>query len=757
MNMRPRSRVLSSLSVIALAGALIVAVAPASPASAATVATTVTVDASADKGAFNNPAWYQNVSHLEPLNLAKINEIAPKVSRGWRVLKDHYDPTTGVLDLNNAGFDQQTQYSERMLYNLGQCDAQYMTISSPGTCTTILYKALKQDKARYPNLRYIELFNETELQSPAMSASEYYQWYKIAYGLVNQYNSAFDPAIPLRIGGPAAFEFDTGSDARDRIQAFLTNYAADTDPAKRLDFISFHEYGHGADPSAVQGEKGKIQGWLKTLGLDQSIPVFVTEYGVFPAPRQHETTPVADHVTQAAAMATLGMYFVQGNMDMPMQWEYVYDDANTTNPDTVKSMFVNNVDGSVYPYYNVVKMESMLKADLIGTTTTSPAPAGGIGVNTLATEDGTGMALLTSNYQWTTGTASSTVTLNVTNQQASNIGGKQFLVERYLVDATTSNYDANPATDDLTQVERYVEPAGTTQLKPYTLTPNAVSLVVLTPVTYAEAESLTPTISGDGALLYNIDDDVASGKKLALFQAQRAGDSVQYTIQAPADGYYRVEAPIKRTPTRGVVQPDIDGVAAGGPIDTYVNGYDWITGDLGVHHLTAGAHTVRFTLTAAGGGGDWSFGVDYFDLRTAYPDTVEAESRMPVSPSGDQVLILSESGASGGSYVKTGTNAVGDSVSYTIMVPHTGDFLMSARVKTTTSRGRCQFSKDGTDIGDPVDMYSATAAFTLKPGIGPIHLDGPGLATITCTVKDKNAASTGYDQALDYFQFQPID
>jgi len=142
----------------------------------------------------------------------------------------------------------------------------------------------------------------------------YYQWYRIAYSVVNEVNAELDPAVPLLVGGPVTYQFNGGY-----LRAFLDRFAADSDPAKRLDFVSYHEYGRRANPSDVESAKSTIRTLLTNRRLDPATPVVVSEYGVFPGPPEepagHGTTYAEDLLTQAAAMATLGTYYVRGGMD----------------------------------------------------------------------------------------------------------------------------------------------------------------------------------------------------------------------------------------------------------------------------------------------------------------------------------------------------------------------------------------------------------------------------------------------------------
>ncbi|HEX2774966.1 MAG TPA: hypothetical protein VHN18_21435, partial [Micromonosporaceae bacterium] len=258
----------------------------------------------------------------------------------------------------------------------------------------------------------------------------------------------------------------------DFLRRFLDLYQADPDPAKRLDFLSYHQYGHRDDPAEVRVEKREARHWLIERGLPSTTPVFVTEYGVFPGTNSG-TRFEEDLLTQAAAMATLGNYYVQGGIDMAMHW--VFDHGENDR----KSMLVDAADGKVYPYYNLVAMQHRLKGRRIAADSDSLSPAG-LGVNAIATKDHTGIAVLTTNYQWTRRSGGYRVTVRFDNLPSRYTTGR-VLVERYLVDATTSNYAHDPERSDLQRVDRYLAEPGSSLSATFPLDRNAMSLLVLTP------------------------------------------------------------------------------------------------------------------------------------------------------------------------------------------------------------------------------------------------------------------------------------
>jgi hypothetical protein len=300
-------------------------------------------------------------------------------------------------------------------------------------------------------------------------------------------------------------------------------------------------------------------------------------------------------------------------------------------------------------------------------------------------------------------------------------------------------------------VESYVIAAGG-PVQPFTLTPNAMSLVVLTPLTHGEAEAL-PTAVSAGDTEVDIADPAASGGRLNKFVGNAVGDHVRYTLRVPRTDTYDVWLRMKKTGERGITRLDIDGAPLGAPIDGYSAGFEFVDVHAGRRTLPAGDHSLTFTLTGSSGGG-YTVGVDHVELVPVHARRAELERRVPQSPSGDRIFVLADGAASGGHLVKFDSNAPGDSVATTFAVPGPGTYRLTVGVKTFPTRGICQFTVDGAPVGAPHDLYAPAASFVELP-LGPVSFARAGAATIGCTVTGRNAASTGHDVALDFVTLAP--
>jgi len=245
-------------------------------------------------------------------------------------------------------------------------------------------------KTRYPTIQWIECENEP------MDIATYYVKYRFVYRMVNAVNSMGLPGPALKVGGPTVNFFDESA-----IGTFLDSYVADSDPSKRLDFVSYHQYLFGTNtdpyankdyPAMVSGERAGLDALLTARKLDVQTPAYITETGVFPSDQQSALGFNADLHIQAAALAALQFFYLNQNRLYPFHWTVVHP----TNPR--KSMFTSEAQGVPLAYYQMQQMETMLPGTRFASTTVLSDR--GLGIGSLAGGTSGQVALMTWNYQW---------------------------------------------------------------------------------------------------------------------------------------------------------------------------------------------------------------------------------------------------------------------------------------------------------------------------------------------------------------------
>jgi hypothetical protein len=127
-----------------------------------------------------------------------------------------------------------------------------------------------------PNIRYVEVGNEYHLKGfMGATDEEYYIFYKLGYEAVNEINEelGLTGEDKLLVGGPVT----TGQ--FKRLEHFLELYSQDNDPAKKLDFVTWHEY--HTELSLTANRQQEITSWLAKYNLPQNLPMFITEHDPF--------------------------------------------------------------------------------------------------------------------------------------------------------------------------------------------------------------------------------------------------------------------------------------------------------------------------------------------------------------------------------------------------------------------------------------------------------------------------------------------
>jgi len=474
-----------------------------------TIDATVTVDFGKSRGPFLHPERYNNVGRwannpkVRSADVDFFNKqgLHGKIYRVWVITETVYDPKTGSY--NYAGLDDYladiSRLSDELLVVLDTRESMGKIGRSPAEIEPFVTKILRDLKERYPKIKYIEAFNEPDHNAREMvKPDQLYNFYKIYYQAVNEVNRSLKPAVPLLVGGPATGTCGSpwappGPNNLRWIPTFLDSYAADQNPSKRLDFLSYHVYGYfrdqvnckdyvpiRSDPSQLAGKREEIDGWLRQRGIDINIPSFITETGPYPGPSYDDkANPHADYIRQAAGMSSYMYWHMENPKNIPFNWvlrhssEQRKDQLMTRAGPDNKTPLINTFS----PYGNSLAMMAKLKNERVEAQ--SSVLQAGKGIYALATKDSSGAAIMVWNYQQAA-TQSYRVKINLGELPAS-LRGKRLRQRVYRIDDKTSNYWSDPKTANLQQVSDVNLRSDRRGQLSFELSPNALQLVVMEP------------------------------------------------------------------------------------------------------------------------------------------------------------------------------------------------------------------------------------------------------------------------------------
>jgi hypothetical protein len=289
------------------------------------------------------------------------------------------------------------------------------------------------------------------------------------------------------------------------------------------------------------------------------------------------------------------------------------------------------------------------------------------------------------------------------------------------------------------------------------LPPAPASTVFAEPV-YYEAEFLTRSSSSTAT---EISEPNASNGAWILANLTAVGQSIEYTVDVPADGLYQVDVRSKENESRGRSQLTVDGSALGPEADHFqprgmYKGIEFRERRQGNRQLSKGAHVFRFTSTGRSGS-SYAVGVDYLKLTpTITPDRLSFEAEESFTAASATVVTTADPAASKGRWHGLKATAVGDWVDYTIQVPAAGRYRVATLVKAHADRGQAQLLVNGSKLGPAFDEYLAPADGSYQyREITHGELDLPtGPAVLRYAVTGRSA--TAYDLATDQIVLTPV-
>jgi hypothetical protein len=432
--------------------------------------------------------------------------------------------TMGTCTLDprfNAYLSDAESVSDAVLLNFRVNGAtNFYATDTPATAEPKIERILLAAKRAHPKLTYIESSNEPDAPpAPPIPASQVYPWYAAINQAVDNINAtlAGPGYVPMKIGGPALSWSDP-----TYMNAFLDGYVADPNPGKRLDFISYHAYFSSftppgsfqflkGNPSLVAGERAQLDSELQAHGLPTNLPAFITESGIYPGP-MCDACDSSDYLRNAAGTAAVQYWYAQQHDTYPFNWvtrhdsqalkdEFVtrnstgpyLDFSNPRNPTPLWPNLSPIPTNAFTPYGNTMLMQSMMKSEKVSAT--SDSLSNGIGVYANASYDRTGASAMVWNYQGCSGlppaancpTAAYHASINMTNLP-SNMAGHVVREHVYLVDQSHSNaFPSTSVTDPslagLQEVKSATVTLGSNFSDTVDLQPNAIALIVLTPLT----------------------------------------------------------------------------------------------------------------------------------------------------------------------------------------------------------------------------------------------------------------------------------
>ncbi|MDO6605682.1 hypothetical protein [Arenibacter palladensis] len=409
----------------------------------------VIVDYTKEIGKLRRPELYNNNSLLRtPSDLiAKKykNEIGlQKIIRSWLTVEDFWDYKTDTYDYNfKCGWDTNewdnyydylqrfSDISEELVLNVRGL---HREVVDGKIQMTAWRKAVKNGilhyKTKYPKLKYIEALNEYSIGAfGGLSNSQYYKFYIEFYKIVNEINEALQPKIPLLIGGPVVTTdgFTDGA-RRDKLRDFLRNYANDANPKKKLDFISYHEYYEGEDPSVVAVQGKLIDEWCQEFGLPTDIPVQINEMGPYGGKNKNFGIE-KDNLLVAAAMNSLFYFY---NLQPDLQGFHWVMQHKTNDR---KTQIFDNLNWT--PYGMSLKMQSKMAE--IQISATEPKLVKGKGVYSLASKNEKKITVMLWNYQWSEGIRNENVEVVLQNLP-DRLLNREIVIKEYMLNSKFNNY-----------------------------------------------------------------------------------------------------------------------------------------------------------------------------------------------------------------------------------------------------------------------------------------------------------------------------
>lgn len=271
-----------------------------------------------------------------------------------------------------------------------------------------------------------------------------------------------------------------------------------------------------------------------------------------------------------------------------------------------------------------------------------------------------------------------------------------------------------------------------------------------------EAEDLSYSVTGATARI--ITDSGGSQGEWVLFEADGAGDLIDFTIPELPSGTYEVTVRYKRYFKRGTTQIETGSATLiGDPIDMYFPTPSFVEVVAGaVTYAPGGDESFRFEVTGKNASAtEYHLSIDRIDfVPLNAPVFYEAED-LTHSTIGGTTRVISQSEASDGEWLLFEATGVGSEIDFVIPELTAGQYDVSLRYRAYTKRGTTQ-AETGTStlIGTPLDMFSTNTGYVVA-NLGSVTYAPGGDESFRLEVTGKNASATEYHLSIDWIQFTP--
>jgi len=299
------------------------------------------------------------------------------------------------------------------------------------------------------------------------------------------------------------------------------------------------------------------------------------------------------------------------------------------------------------------------------------------------------------------------------------------------------------------------------------------------PVTYIDASSLVSTATGANASLVTTQAACCNittwrGGDQLLFNATGTGDTFTLDLSVPTAGTWQLGADMTTAPGYGDADVYLDqstsDVSLGGTATTSFDGYNPVVSnaylDLGTQALTAGPHTLTFTVTGQDPDADgFQIGINYLTLSPTNRYEADSLSWSGTNTAGTLApQCFTQPAWSDNCQLFLGNTAEGTSFTVSFEAPVESDYALGVNLGTADDYGMLRFDLDPTtsDINlddtaaDPIDAYSASIS-SQYVFLGGVHLTaGTHVLQVTVTGTDSASVNNRYNAGLNYLQVAPV-